>query len=144
RFTLYFAAEQGNEALVKFLLGKGVNTNEQFPSGDCALIAAASSNSPSHKSVMRLLVDSGANVNPKRPVMNQSPPIWTPLQAASYAGNMFEVKLLLRHQADIHADAGVVHFDRPALPKSFTALSAATYHGHTGIVRLLLEAGAKV
>ncbi|KIW11762.1 hypothetical protein PV08_09034 [Exophiala spinifera] len=144
RFTLYYAAGNGNEALVKFLLGKGVNPNEQFPSGDCALLVAASSDSPSHKSILRLLVDSGANVNPERPLMNQSPPIWTPLQAASYAGNILEVELLLRHQADIHADAGVQNFDNPALAESFTALSAAAYEGHTGIVRRLLEAGAKV
>ena len=79
-----------------------------------------------HKSITKLLLNHGANVNSKGGFYG------TALQAAAHRGHRKLVELLLDAGADVHRE-GFSH----------DAFHAASEGGHEGIVRLLLERGFK-
>ncbi|KAH9954998.1 ankyrin repeat-containing domain protein [Russula dissimulans] len=80
----------------------------------------------SHPKVIELLLEYGANVNP-RTVTNS-----TPLWMASEDGVLESVQTLLTHGADVHIRG----------EKNLTPLQVATSRGHREIAELLLKHGA--
>lgn len=92
-----------------------------------------SQKTPGNIRLIRLLLDAGAIVDPKRVTRYNGR---TPIQAAAESGYEEVVLLLLELGADINA---------PASPSSgVTALQAACFHGHVALVRLLIARGANV
>ena len=76
-----------------------------------------------------LLLDAGANVNAREPVLGT-----IPLEAAARFGDTALVQLLLDHNANVNAESG----------EFGDALTAASWRGHEAVVRLLLNHGAEV
>ena len=117
---LMFAANNGNEALLDFLLRSRANMMKYNKYGDTALALAALRG---HVPVVRRLIESGAAL---------SGPGWAPLQYAAFAGHADVVRLLLAGKPDL---------DRRA-PNRQTALMLAARNGHHEVVKLLIEADA--
>ena len=57
----------------------------------------------------------------------------TPLTVAAYEGNLTKVRALLKGGAEVNAETG-----------GWSAMEAAASHGHTEVVKVLIEAGADV
>lgn len=124
---LFFAAEQGNMEMVRFLLAKGAKPDLASPSGETPLYGAAGScqteivkllvergadprkRAGSHGSVMHIaaqhcapliafFASRGLSVNTENSESNEL----TPLMAAAASGNADGTKELLRLGADIH------------------------------------------
>ena len=123
--ALYYAAREGLEEIVKQLFDKGaeVNYKEVGYSPINPLIAAAG---PGHESVLRQLVESGADGSTAGYFNNA-------LQAAAAGGYESIVQLLLAKNVDVNADG-----------RLSTALHRAARSGHLSSVKLLLDNGAKV
>ncbi len=117
---LMFAANNGNEALLDFLLRSRANTMKYNRFGDTALALAALRG---HLPIVRRLVEVGADL---------SGPGWSPLQYAAFAGHTDVVRLLLARKPDMDKRA----------PNRQTALMLAARNGHQEVVRLLIEADA--
>lgn len=118
--SLYMAAAQGKEDLVRLLLDKGANPNTRNELGMSPLHVATQKG---HLSVVHLLLDNGADVNAKTP----HPTEMTPLHLASHHGHKDVVELLLSRGADNNS-------------RDFTgwkALHYAVVAGHEGIACLL-------
>jgi ankyrin repeat protein len=91
---------------------------------DAAVLGAA--DIPGATSVSKLLAEHGAN-------LNYSKSGFTPLMAASRAGNLIAVRYLLDHGADVRART----------KSGYTALyAAASWPGNAAVVQTLLEHGA--
>ena len=156
--ALIRAAEEGDKAVVRRILKKGVSIDGQNGEGVTPLIAAASGG---HEDVVRLLLKKGAWINEsyKKGV--------TPLIAPASGGHEDVVRLLLEKGARINksdekwvtpliaaASGGHVAVARLLLDKGawvdrqdskgVTPLIAASSGGHEGVVRLLLEKGAQI
>ena len=119
--ALMWAAQQGNEEVVRHLLGQG-NVNPDMPNnkGQTRLLRAAKKG----YGRMKLLLARN-NVNPDKPTNDGR----TPLQVASNNGHEGVVKLLLARND--------VNPNKPS-NKGQTPLWNASYNGHEGVVKLLL------
>lgn len=158
RTALIAASSGGHEAVVRLLLDKGADTNNQGGRYGTALQAASYSG---REAVVRLLLDRGADINLLGGLYG------TALQAASSRGSEAVFRLLLEGGADVNLQGG--HYGTALQEASLdgseavvrllfergadvnlqggrygTALQAASYKGHEAMVRLLLERGADV
>jgi ankyrin repeat protein len=125
RRPLAWAAKNGHEGVVRFLLEKGAEVDWMDPNGRTALCEGASG---AHEAVVKLLLKNGAEVDSKD---NSGE---TPLSHAAYKGHQAVVKLLLKNGAEV--DSKDISGETP--------LSRAAYKGHRAVVKLLLENGAEV
>ncbi|KAJ6546724.1 ankyrin repeat-containing domain protein [Mycena vulgaris] len=126
--ALHAASAKGHElvAMVQLLINMGADVNAEGPHSGTALQAAAHGG---HESVVRLLIEMGANVN-----MRGGEFMGTPLQAASATGHESVARLLIEKGADVNAFGGF----------RGTALQAASLHGHESVVQLLIDNDADV
>ncbi|RYO90118.1 hypothetical protein DL766_002484 [Monosporascus sp. MC13-8B] len=119
RSPLSYAAEKGNEAIVKLLLARtDIGPAAKDDSGRTSLSYAAEGG---HESVMRLLLDKGADIESKD---NKGR---TPLFWAADREHEAVVRLLLDKGADIKSKDN----------EGLTPLFWAMYNGHEAIVHLL-------
>ena len=125
RPPLIHAAREGHLAVVTYLLDQGSRINHQARSfNDTALYLACCKG---HSEVVQVLLERGAD-----PTLRDLHG-WTPLITASCHGRLEVVVCLLRHGGS-SLDA--------VNNEGSTALSWASYQGRSGLVRLLLQAGA--
>lgn len=122
---LWWAAREGNEAVVRLLLDNGADLNVCGKSWGYALHAASSAG---NNQIILMLLECGADINARGGSRG------TALHAASFCGHELTVKLLLESGADVNINAGSYG----------NALQAACFNGHEQIVRVLLENGADV
>ena len=159
--TLWQAAEQGDVARVRDLLGRGASPDARREDGRTALTAAALGN---HVVVARLLIGAGADPDPQDTARNNA------LLVTGETGSVAMLREVLRARPDLTrtnrfggtalipaADRGHVEYVREILKTDidvnhvndlgWTALLEAVLLGdggarHTEIVRLLLGARA--
>lgn len=159
--ALWQAAERGDAAHVRDLLGRGASPDARREDGRTALTAAALGD---HVAVARLLVDAGADPDPQDAARNNA------LLVTGETGSVALLREVLRAKPDLTrtnrfggtalipaADRGHVEYVRAILGTGidvdhvnhlgWTALLEAVLLGdggarHTEIVRLLLAAGA--
>ena len=128
RIPLHAAANSGNFEMVRILIEydpANINAGNDF--GWTPLHYASEGRDSKDGSVVRLLLEHGAYINP------QGLGGWTPLHQASFIGALEVVRLLLEHGADVDAkdDEGK------------TALQVADDRGYDEVVKLIWEHGAK-
>jgi ankyrin repeat protein len=139
---LVSAAENGDLQLVQLLLRRGVHTEDRgFRQGTALGIAA----DRGHSELARELLDAGAAV--RSPAFIGLRPLYTDSSAlykAIESGHQSVVELLLAHKAD--PNTRTHHAYHPDVPDATgsTALYIAVTMKEIQIVRLLLEAGARV
>ncbi|XP_033229226.1 ankyrin-3-like [Belonocnema kinseyi] len=99
-FSLFIAAYQGHEAIVKKLLKKKVDPNAMIRNALTPLTAAAQQG---HKKIVNILLRHKAKVNPNADDGEEENRFLTPLMAACLSGYEEIVQILLRRGADINA-----------------------------------------
>lgn len=114
------AATYGREAMVEFLLDKGMNIEEPGSIGS-PLRSACLGN---HQRIVRLLLQRGAK-------LDEGGAFGVGLQAAAMKGHVGTVKLLLQEGALVNKYG----------PPYGTALQAAAWCGHIDALELLIDAG---
>jgi ankyrin repeat protein len=119
--ALMKAADAGHEAVVEALLGADAKVGLSARDGATALFLAARSG---HAALLPPLLRRGADPNEPR---------HEPLILASLEGHVEVVERLIKAGADVRARHS----------NGMTALQAATEGGHSAIVRLLRDAGAR-
>jgi hypothetical protein len=128
RNPLHAAAYSGNFEVVRVLIEyHPVAINARDTDGWTALHLASRGHHSEHSSVLRLLLEHGADIN----VQNKGG--GTPLSRASIYGALEVVRLLLGRGADVEAKGN----------NGKTALQKAGEKGHDKVVELLREYGAK-
>lgn len=125
RTVLMYAAFNGQTPIVKKLIDAGADINVQDSVGTSSLMFAASGPS---KETVQVLIDAGAKIN-----MVDNNEHFSALMWAAAEGQLENVKLLLKHKADLT----LTDIDGD------TAESFAAKAGHTAIVKVLQEAAAK-
>jgi ankyrin repeat protein len=157
--ALIEAAQQGHAEVIRILIRAKANVDYQPPKGDAALIEAAADG---HLEATKALVEAGANLN----LVGKSNLGGTALARAASLEHWEVVKLLLDAGADPNASGNVWPALAPAaeknqetlvklllekgadpnyrFPGGATVLWQPVWQGHTAVVRLLLEAGARV
>ncbi len=141
------AAQDGNSAVVKFLLDRGADPKAEDATGATALLLAAESGDAAS---LQLLLDRGGDVNARAgseygrilfgaaslsfPRANRREAGPTPLLLAAANNNLAVAKLLLAHGADARVKS----------PGNYSALHLAADKGNPELVRLLLDHGAEV
>ena len=128
--ALLRASERGDVDAVKALLAANADPNITGGLVKNPLRAAASTRSPQHLEVLRLLIASGANIDIESK-SKLGDATSTPLIEASRTGNLEAVRELLLAGANVNK---VVTFG--------TALIRAAEEGHENVVRVLLHSGA--
>jgi ankyrin repeat protein len=127
------ARKVGNSGTVRLLLDQGAEPNATNVFGATALMAAAAAGDTD---TVRVLLDRGADVNAK-PSMDLNGFAWgggrTALMWAAFEGNEPLIGLLVERGAKVN-DFAVVG----------GALAQASWSGHAGAARLLLDAGAQI
>jgi ankyrin repeat protein len=126
---LHAAAYSGNSDVVRKLIEYGAADmiNARDSGGSTPLLLASEGHNFKGGSVLRLLLERGADIN----VQNHFGR--TPLHRASFRGALGVVRLLLEHGADVEAKNNI---DK-------TALQIAADEGHDEVVELLREHGAE-
>lgn len=120
---LHVAAQEGDVELGRYLCGASIEiTLKAKVGGDTALHLAARSG---HKDFVKLLLDSGANVNS----VSSTGSGVTPLHEAAYNGHLDVVELLIERGATVDAK------DR----HNYTPLMFASAQGNSAVVKLLLQ-----
>ncbi|KAJ3289853.1 hypothetical protein HDU79_003703, partial [Rhizoclosmatium sp. JEL0117] len=127
--TLINAVIGGNEDTARFLLSRGADPNVSFTREEDnvhfnALSEAVAQN---HKSILILLLESGAT--PNKYLQNNT----SPLEIACRLGQVDMVRLFIKYNADLNIRRG----DR-------TPIAAACENGHLDVLELLLEHGANL
>mmetsp|Transcript_15854 Transcript_15854/g.61946 ORF Transcript_15854/g.61946 Transcript_15854/m.61946 type:complete len:592 (+) Transcript_15854:15-1790(+) len=120
---LYIAAQEGLVPIVRLLLAAGAEVDTALKAGATPLYIAAQNG---HAETVQLLLQHGAQVNVSRGAGT------TPLHVACNEGNEAVVECLLLAGVDKLRTRGNSGQD---------ALYIASYHGHLGMVRLLLRHG---
>ena len=126
---LCLAAAKGHETVVEALVKLGVDLNEPRGVSQCTALHAALLAKKPKASLLKLLLDKGAN--PNRLAMDGNFP---PLVVAAAKGQQEAVRLLMKYGANVggHNKMGI------------TPLVAATFMGHLPVVKMLLAGGANV
>jgi ankyrin repeat protein len=119
------AAERGDAAAVKKLIGGGLAVDAANERGTTALIAAVQRN---HLEVAKLLVQAGADVN-RQDAAKQSA-----FLIAAAEGNLELLRLMLGNGADVNRPDGT----------DSTALICAAGRGHVDAVKALLKTPVKL
>lgn len=117
------AALGGQDAMIEFLLEKGLDLNEEGVLGTPLRAATIMC----QESTVRLLLRLGAS-------LHISSSFGEPLQAAAMRGHESVIRALLSYGADVNNHGGLYG----------TALQAAAHRGYGKIVEILLDAGADV
>ncbi len=117
------AALGGQDAMVKFLVKKGLDLNKEGVLGTPLRAASVMG----HESTVTLLLGLGAN-------LHVSGSFGEPLQAAAMRGHEAITRVLLSHGANVNRKSGLYG----------TAIQAASHRGHRKVVEILLDAGADV
>lgn len=117
------AALGGQDAMIEFLLEKGLDPNEEGVLGTPLRAASIMC----HESTVRLLLRLGAS-------LHVSSSFGEPLQAAAMRGHQPITRALLSHGVEVNNEGGLYG----------TALQAAAHRGHREVVEILLDAGADV
>ncbi|KAL2827984.1 ankyrin repeat-containing domain protein [Aspergillus cavernicola] len=130
---LAIAARAGSLQICKWLVGWGIDVNLKMKGvyHGSALVAAASQG---HNEVVKYLMETGGEVNMMTTVEGGS--FDNALAAAIYSGSLETIEYLILNGADIYSP----------LPRSRSgfALGEASYIQGTGMLKLLLDAGADV
>ena len=157
---LFYAVENGREAMIRLLLEKGAKLETVAEASGWTPLLYAIDNG--QKAVVKLLLEKGAKLEAVRGVPDNTPLLYaiakrdeavvqlllekgakletkstygqTPLSKAAAYGNEVVVKLLLERGAKLETKSGV----------SQTPLIYAVYNGHEIVVELLLEKGAEL
>jgi ankyrin repeat protein len=136
-------SDDPNINIIKSCISAGADLNDKHnysASGRSALIIAAMYG---HTGIVRLLIDSGADVNATKIDG------YTALMAASSHGYTEIVQLLIAAGANVNASENItgreLRINNECIKiDGYTALMIATSHGYTEIVKLLIDAGANV
>ena len=139
--ALMFAAQTGSVESARLLLAAGANANDAAGDGKSVLVMAAFS---ANTDVAKVLLDAGADPN-------AAAAGYTALHAAALRGDVALVKALLARGASPHAmltkGSPVRRFgSQYSLSTPFTGgtpLAVAAAYLEVGVMRALLEAGAK-
>ena len=125
---LIYAINAKSEKLVKKILDRGIDVNQQNTStGNSALMIACMHN---NLEFIKILIDAGANLN----LRNKSIRSDTALHIACRNNYIDIVKILIKAGVNINI----------ANEKLDTALIIAAFYGYTSIVELLINAGANL
>ena len=122
------AAANGHDDVVSLLLSRGANVDQRTGSGWTPLHQASYHG---HNNVTQALVSAGAEVN-KRNKYGA-----TPLNMAAAGGHLATVRLLMTSGCAPEAAAPAQYKVCP------TPTMTAALHGQDGVLKALLEAGAK-
>jgi ankyrin repeat protein len=125
---LHSAAFRGKFGVVQKLIEYDADINARDAHGGTPLFDALDGENLQDSSILRLLLDHGADINAARKDHGQ-----TPLHRASTYGTVEFVRLLLDYGADVEANNN----------NGETALQVAATWGYDEIVELLQEHGAK-
>ncbi len=126
---LFLASENGRTEIVKMLIDAGADVNKAREKDGATPLFVASEKG--YTKVVKLLLDANADVN-----ITRTDNGFTPLMFAAQEGLTEVVKLLLDARADVNVKADINGNED-------SALSLGLLEGHTGIVKLLVEYGAK-
>lgn len=128
RTSLMWAAQDGDLAMVRFLMAEGADIHIRDANGWTALMWAAQGG---HLAVVKFLVASGADVD----VNAQNNVGWTALMKAAMEGHLAVVRFLVDdHDADIHLKN----------KEGETALMRAAWGGHLAVVEFLVSKGGDI
>jgi len=116
-------------AFVEQLIGMGADPNYEHHAGFPSLIAALSSGRPGKNKILKLLLESGADVGQRG--LND----WTALHYAIIQRDLEAVKVLLDYGADPDLKTRIDHYTTP--------IEDAKAFGFTAAVELMLKARSK-
>ncbi len=132
---IIWAIKNNDFPMVEFLIKNGADVNSKGGYMDVTLIYTLSSEKINRK-IIRLLVESGANVN--------LPNYFgiSPFVGACLTGHFDLVKLFFDHKADI--DTSYYGYSGNVLKKNSTPLTAAIKSGNIDIVNFLIDKGCDI
>ena len=124
--AIFAAAEKGDVATLKQLIGSGVDVDLRDGTGQTPLLAAALAR---QDEIARVLIEAHADVKAR------TSKGMTALHAAAYVGDVEIAEMLVAHGADINDQANIA---------GITPLFAAAEENHPDVVKALIKDGADV